>query len=141
MEKYYSNINPTQLLHIIFRNEDFVDGRIDIIDSDNFLQCSALRFMAGRSFPPHKHIERDVTEEKKIAQEGWVVLKGQVRCTFYDTNDTIIDEPMLYAGDVSFTLRGGHTYLILQDDTRVLEFKTGPYLGQANDKEFIVDPR
>jgi hypothetical protein len=35
------------------------------------------------------------------------------------------------------TFRGGHTYDILADDTVVHEYKTGPYYGQAVDKEFI----
>jgi len=35
------------------------------------------------------------------------------------------------------TFFGGHNYLIMQDDTLVYEFKTGPYTGQQNDKVFI----
>ena len=35
------------------------------------------------------------------------------------------------------TFQGGHTYEILEEDTIVYEYKTGPYKGQANDKEFI----
>ena len=38
---------------------------------------------------------------------------------------------------MSFTLQGGHNYLILEDDTLVYEFKTGPYEGQEFDKKFI----
>ena len=32
---------------------------------------------------------------------------------------------------------GGHTYEILESDTLVYEYKTGPYEGQKLDKEFI----
>ena len=53
------------------------------------------------------------------------------------SDDTIISEPILYPGDCSMTFRGGHNYLILEDDTIVYEYKTGPYLGQEFDKEFI----
>jgi hypothetical protein len=35
------------------------------------------------------------------------------------------------------TFRGGHNYLILEDDTIVYEYKTGPYLGQELDKVFL----
>ena len=35
------------------------------------------------------------------------------------------------------TFQGGHTYEILEDDTIVYEYKTGPYKGQENDKVFI----
>ena len=66
-----------------------------------------------------------------------MVVQGAVRCIFYDINDTIIATPILFKGDASFTLRGGHTYKILEDNTIVYEMKTGHYLGQKLDKEFI----
>ena len=79
-----------------------------------------------------KNRTRDV-----IAQESWVVIQGKVICTFYDIDNTIIATPTLNSGDSSFTLEGGHTYTILEDNTLVYEYKTGPYEGQALDKEFI----
>ena len=51
--------------------------------------------------------------------------------------EAIIAEPVLEPGDASFTLEGGHTYTILEDDTLVYEYKTGPYEGQELDKVFI----
>ena len=39
--------------------------------------------------------------------------------------------------DLSMTFRGGHNYEILENDTIVYEFKTGPYLGIEFDKKFI----
>ena len=58
-------------------------------------------------------------------------------CILYDIDDQIIAEPILKAGDASFTLYGGHTYSILEDNTIVYEYKTGPYEGQNLDKTFI----
>ena len=43
--------------------------------------------------------------------------------------------------DISFTLFGGHTYEILEDNSMIMEYKTGPYFGQKQDKVFINDPR
>jgi hypothetical protein len=91
----------------------------------------------NKTFPPHKHIVKDRHYTEQIAQESWVVIKGSVRCIFYDLDDTIIAQPILYPGDASFTLYGGHTYEILEDDTIVYEYKTGPYEGQTLDKVFI----
>ena len=34
---------------------------------------------------------------------------------------------MIKQGDCSMTFEGGHTYTILEDDTVVYEYKTGPY--------------
>ena len=52
-------------------------------------------------------------------------------------NTTVLATPTLEPGDASFTLQGGHTYEILEDDTVVYEYKTGPYEGQELDKRFI----
>ena len=82
---------------------------------------------------------KNLVKEKvtNIAQESWVVIKGSVKCIFYDIDDTIIEEIILEQSDLSMTFRGGHNYEILEDDTVVYEFKTGPYLGIEFDKTFI----
>ena len=84
-----------------------------------------------------EEIIKDVDFKKYIAQESWVVVKGRVRCHFYDLDDSLIKEVDLEAGDCSITLAGGHTYTGLENDTLVREFKTGPYRGQKLDKQFI----
>lgn len=136
MEKYYSLIEEGKLLHIINRLEN-IYGRQEIVPNDNFIQCATLKMDKGKTFVPHKHITKERHYKSQIAQESWVVIKGSVKCIFYDLDDTIIATPILYAGDSSFTLYGGHTYEILEDDTIVYEYKTGPYEGQKFDKVFI----
>ena len=37
------------------------------------------------------------------------------------------------------TFQGGHNYEILEENTRVLEYKTGPYYGQKLDKVFVEE--
>ena len=51
----------------------------------------------------------------------------------------MIHEDVLCAGDFSVTLYGGHNYEILEKNTFVYEYKTGPYYGVKLDKEFIND--
>jgi len=136
MEKIYSKKEPGKLLHIIYRKEDITEGRIDIVSEENFIQCSSLNLKEGKTFKPHKHIWKERTRNV-IAQESWVVIQGKVKCIFYDLDDEILYEPILNVGDASFTLEGGHNYLILEDNTLVYEYKTGPYEGQIFDKTFI----
>jgi cupin fold WbuC family metalloprotein len=136
MEKIYSKVDSGKLLHIINRLEE-IEGRTEVVPEDNFIQCATLRMERGKTFPPHKHITKKRTYDLQIAQESWIVIKGSVKCIFYDIDDTIIATPILKAGDASFTLYGGHTYVILEDDTVVYEYKTGPYEGQALDKTFL----
>jgi hypothetical protein len=137
MKKIYSKINETKLLHIVVRKNETNPGREDIISEDNFIQCSKLNLTKGTTFKPHKHIWKERTRNV-IAQESWVVLQGSVKCIFYDIDDSILTTEILYFGDASFTLEGGHNYEILEDNTLVYEYKTGPYEGQEFDKTFIL---
>jgi hypothetical protein len=139
MEYIYSKIEPDTLLHFIFRSsevENRTEQRVDLVSANNFIQCSSLKMKEGITFKPHKHIWKE-QNIKVIAQESWIVIKGSVKCILYDLDDKIIAEPILYSGDASFTLLGGHNYLSLEDNSIVMEYKTGPYLVQKLDKTFI----
>ena len=136
MEKIYSKVDPNKLLHIVVRIDDMIPGREDIVSEEHFIQCSILNLQEGHTFRPHKHIWKERTRDV-IAQESWIVVRGSVKCIFYDINDQIISEPILYPGDASFTVEGGHNYVILEDGTLVYEYKTGPYEGQKLDKQFL----
>ena len=137
MENIYSKIDPTKLLHVIVRKENLTPGRVEVINEDQFIQCALLNMEKGKTFKPHKHIWKERTRNV-IAQESWIVIQGSVKCIFYDIDDQILATPILYPGDASFTLEGGHNYEILENNTLVYEYKTGPYEGQQLDKQFIL---
>ena len=90
---------------------------------------------------PYKHLWKKIRVEKTIAQESWVVIKGSVCVHLYDVDDSHLGDEIIKTGDCSITFEGGHTYTILEDDTIVYEYKTGPYYGQKLDKAFIKDHR
>ena len=140
MIKIYSNQDSSKLLHIINRYDEIV-GRKDVAPEDQFIQLATLRMEKGKTFRPHKHIWKLSSSPEVIAQESWVIIKGSVRIFMYDIDDTFIREEVIKQGDCSMTFEGGHTYEILEDDTVVYEYTTGPYTGQANDKVFITDHR
>ena len=135
MERIYSRISPECLLHIVNRFED-IEDRTDICPEEQFIQLATLKMKKGKTFIPHKHIYKK-GEERVIAQESWVVIRGKVKVYMFDLDDKLIATPILNPGDCSVTFRGGHTYEILEEDTIVYEYKTGPYYGQKLDKEFL----
>ena len=135
MQKIYSKIEPEILLHLVHRLDE-IEGRTNVAPENEFIQLATLKMEKGTTFKPHKHIWKD-GEDKVMAQESWVVIKGSVKVIMYDLDDTVIETPILYPGDCSMTFRGGHNYEILEDDTIVYEYKTGPYKGIENDKEFL----
>ena len=134
MEKIYSRTKPDTLLHLVYRRSE-INGRTNISPENEFLQLASIQMKKGQTFKAHKHIIHE--KVTNIAQESWLVVQGSVECIFYDLDDTVIARPILKAGDCSMTFRGGHNYLILEDDTVVYEYKTGPYLGIEFDKTFI----
>jgi cupin fold WbuC family metalloprotein len=136
MIKIYSKVDPNVLCHMVLRKDEIVEERTDIISPDNFLQLSTLNMKEGKTFRPHKHIWKP-GEEQVIAQESWVVIQGKVKVFFFDTDGKSLQEELLHPGDSSITLQGGHTYLSMEDETKVYEFKTGPYKGQKLDKVFL----
>jgi hypothetical protein len=135
-DKIYSKVEEDKLLHIVCRPTALKEVRNDVVGEEEYLQLAILNFQKGKTFKPHKHIYKPVPGQA-IAQESWVVMSGRVEAIFYDLDDTIVEKRILETGDLSITLFGGHNYRILEDDTLVLEYKTGPYYGQSADKEFI----
>ena len=138
MKKIYSQVEPDKLLHIINRFDE-IEGRTDVAPEDQFIQLATLRMEKGKTFRPHKHIWKPAAKLEVIAQESWVVIQGSVKIFMYDLNDKLIGTEIINQGDCSMTFEGGHTYEILEENTVVYEYKTGPYTGVENDKVFLED--
>jgi len=103
--------------------------------SEELIQMACFELPSGKTFRAHKHIPK--CSEHNITQESWIVVQGSVQAILYDVDDTILEKVTLCAGDCSITFRGGHNYKALEDHTIVYEAKTGPYLGQEQDKVFV----
>ena len=125
-----------KVIHKVIKPNLDEASRLELIEPNHFIQCAYLRMEKGKTFRPHKHIWKEPSFDKMIAQESWVVIRGSVKVFFYDTDMTLLETHIINAGDSSFTLEGGHTYELLEDDTLVYEYKTVPYEGQEKDKVF-----
>lgn len=137
MARYiYSKVDPSRLLHIIHDITQTKETREDLVPPNNFLQIATIPLKPNQTFKAHKHIWNNFSGPK-IAQESWIVIKGRVRATLYDIDNTILEEVILYDGHLSITLEGGHNYIASPEGALVYEVKTGPYQGVELDKEFI----
>lgn len=134
MRKIYSKVDPDVLLHVVNKQSE-ISERQDMCPACEFLQMACFQLDSGKTFKPHKHIQKHVQHD--ITQESWIVVRGSVRAILYDLDNTVIEEVDLLQGDCSITFRGGHNYLCLEDNTLIYEAKTGPYLGIEKDKMFI----
>jgi cupin fold WbuC family metalloprotein len=136
MKYIYSKKYPNKLLHLINRFSDITE-RNNVAPENQFLQLATLKMQKGKTFQPHQHIWKPSPTEKIIAQESWVVIKGSVKVYMYDVDGMLLNTEIINQGDCSMTFEGGHNYEILEDDTVVYEYKTGPYMGIENDKVFL----
>ena len=75
MKKIYSKVKPDTLLHLVHRLDE-IKGRTNVAPENEFIQLATLKMKKGTTFKPHKHIWKD-GEDKVIAQESWVVIKGK----------------------------------------------------------------
>ena len=138
MKKIYSRVEEGKLLHIINRYDE-IESRTDVAPENEFLQLATLKMEKDKTFRPHKHIWKPCQNPQVIAQESWVIIQVSVKAFLYDLDDTLLSEEIISQGDCSMTFEGGHTYEILEDNTVVYEYKTGPYYGQKMDKVFLED--
>jgi hypothetical protein len=138
MVEIYSKSEPNKLLHIVYKTSEFQGARQDLVPDEEFLQLAIMNPPKGKTFKAHKHIFKEVPN-MSIAQESWYIVRGAVTAKLYDEDFSHLTDILLEEGDLSITLYGGHTYEIMEEDTLVLEFKSGPYYGQKLDKEFMND--
>lgn len=136
MLKIYSNAQPGLLLHIAVTAQDFTSSRLDIVNPDEFIQMALIPLKEGQTFKPHQHVFKK-GPANIISQESWVVLSGRVLVDYYDIDGKKLCMYEMPVGGLSITLRGGHNYTCKENGTKVLEIKTGPYLGQEHDKVFL----
>lgn len=135
MKKVFSRIDPGKLILSSIKKDDITDYRSDISPEEEYLQVSARKIRKGVKVKAHRHLEVNRTSD--ITQESWIVLSGSIMGTFYDIDGSFLTELILREGDAVVIFRGGHSLEVLEDDTVFYEFKTGPYVGQENDKEAI----
>ena len=133
----YSAAEPGLMLLVINRGDEIGTNRADLSPDDQYLQCATKKLTKGTTFAPHKHNEMIRTTD--ITQEAWVFLKGRVAARFWDIDDRLIYETELGEGDAAIVFRGGHSFEVLEEDTILYEFKTGPYFGVEKDKTYIEE--
>lgn len=135
MERIFSRVQPDALLHGIIRAADFTHHRQDISPAEEGLQLAFFRMCKGQTFRPHMHVPR--RREIPITQECWIIARGSVLASYYDLNGVLLEQRILLPGDATITWRGGHTYEGLEHDACIFEVKTGPFVGVAQDKEYL----
>lgn len=122
-------------LAIVIRNTDWEEG-LDFASSDgDYQQVGTWVYKKGKKLNPHIHLIE--SREVLRTQEVIFIRDGRIKANIYTENEKFLKSIELGKGDVIILLAGGHGYEILEDNTRVLEVKNGPYLGPDKDRKRI----
>lgn len=124
-----------KILAIIVRDEDWTEGLNFISSENDFMQVGFWNYMQGKDLLPHMHLE--CQREVLKTQEVIFVKSGAVRLDLFKEDGAFLKSFDLKNGDTAVLLNGGHGYKILQDNTKVLEVKNGPYVGPDKDRKRI----
>lgn len=117
---------------IFHSTNDWKDG-LDFLTSDSsFIQAGTWWYQNGKNLAAHKHLIHE--RESNITQEVIVVLTGRLLAELFDDNDMLFYTKELKPGDIGIMLSHGHGYKILEDNTKVVEIKNGPYPGPETDR-------
>lgn len=115
----------------ISNNEESDDLNFYSNDVD-FLQVGTWKYNKGKIL--QKHIHNSVERIVNRTHEVLYVKNGMIKASIYSFSETLVEEVVLKKGDALILLDCGHGYEILEDNTKVLEIKNGPYLGADIDR-------
>jgi len=131
----YSKVKKDLLLLAINKRNEISKKRTDICPEDQYLQICTKIMPKGMTFKPHKH--NKLKRETDYTCESWLILEGSVQATFWDVDDNKIFDIILESGDCAVVFRAGHSFKVLEENTVLYEFKSGPYYGVEKDKSFL----
>jgi hypothetical protein len=90
----------------------------------------------GEALPAHRHNEFERLANRTC--EILYVVSGSVHADIYSEELELTAEIVIKQNELLVCLSGGHGYKILENNTRVLEIKNGPYFGSDIDRTRFV---
>lgn len=125
-------IYDEKIYSILYRDEDWVKG-LNFITSDSFfIQAGSWWYDKGKILDSHIHNEFE--RKAYRTQESVYVKQGSMKVTLFSEDQEFLEEYIMKEGDLAVFIFGGHGYEILEDDTKIIETKNGPFTGVNQDK-------
>ena len=124
-----------QVVAIFHTADSWKEGLDFLTPNETFIQAGTWWYSAGKDLRAHRHVTNPRTTER--TEETIIIQSGRLRVDLYDLNGNIFHAEDLVAGDIGVILNVGHGYKVLEDNTRVVEVKNGPFTSVEADKEFI----
>ena len=128
--KIYKHNN--KIISIVYRDDDWKEGLNFITPDELFIQVGSWWYPKGKILSSHIH--KDFDRNCTRTQEMTYVKKGAMKVLLYDEEKNFIEDFILYEGDLAVFAFGGHGYEILEDNTKIIESKNGPFIDVKTDK-------
>ena len=122
------------LLAILGNAKDIPVGRFFWPDESSPIQWGTQYLGKGDATAPHVHKIRNRQFKSKTI-EVFVVLSGKLRANIYTPDKTRIESIILRPGCFLVTYDGGHGFEAVNDETKFIEVKLGPFVGVEDDKD------
>ena len=114
---------------------DINEGLNFYSNDEEFIQVGAWSYNKDKDLLAHIHNEVDRTVNRTC--EVLYVISGKLQATIYSLDEVEIANFNVETGEILVLLECGHGYKILEDNTKVIEIKNGPYLGAEIDRRRI----
>ena len=130
--------SPNEIVHngkVVARKIDadsWSEGLGFYSQESEYLQVGTWNYNEGKQLQRHVHNELDRVCSR--THEVLYIRAGSLRATIYSDDHQVLGEFVLNANDALILLDCGHGYEILEDKTKVIEIKNGPYLGADKDR-------
>ena len=127
--------HKNEVVAIFHKLSEWKEGLDFLTDDNAYIQAGTWNYNKAKVLKAHRHKINPRTINQ--TQETFILLSGRLRVDLYDENNSIFAQEELGAGDIGIILNIGHGYYILEDNTKVLEVKPGPFTSVEKDKEMI----
>ena len=121
-----------QIICIIYRDKDWVEGLNFVTPDEMFVQVGSWWYDKGKKLDSHVH--NDFERKAFRTQEMTYVKSGSMKVYLYDDDFNFLEDFVLRKGDTAVFAYGGHGYEILENGTKILEAKNGPFTDVETDK-------
>jgi len=124
--------HDSKIISIIYRDSDWIKGLNFITPNELFVQVGSWWYDKGKKLDTHVHKEFDRNSSR--TQESIYIKQGSVKVLLFTEDEKFLQDYILLEGDLAVFGFGGHGYEILEDDTKVIESKNGPFISVTSDK-------
>lgn len=126
-------IHEGKILARLFGPEDWKPGLGFFSNDNEFIQVGTWYYDKGKQLQDHVHHEFERVAIRTC--ETVYMVSGRMRVRLYTLEKEYVQSFDIKQGDTLILLDSGHGYEILEDGTKVLEIKNGPFMGVDKDKE------